>query len=678
MALDPNATNVDPSTFAQSRGIATLPSNNADDSGREPVSSSPVNGQLQPPSAQTPAQPLQLQPGVTTPAIEKTANPRLSGFIASVLHGTLSALAGKAPTQYTTDQDGRVVANPVQPKDSPGRQLGRLALHALEGLGAGASVPQQKSGAASALAGLGAGANAATASANAADAKARQQAREDEEAKQQKILRMHDIAKGNLLMASTWQHLMDTEQDRDPARAQHLDWAKAAEAAGVPVKYVTESEAQQIRKTDPQALAKFQVLPVGMKDVVDADGNPVLDENGKPHREGRFALIDGFHDGNIPAPASFVSDLNKYGQYAGLSKEEISGLNAGDDLSMQSFIKLANSIQEGKKRELQGWATPKNGWAGADGKMPVEINSVTGEQRPYPAGVTPNIKNEPAESAATVKEKNAKAAKDQKDANAGPTSNLTGEDYLKTLPVARQGIVRGVGEGRQALPANRKEALAILEDVHQSYPDFDESKGKVWQKTRNEYMGTGATAKALVSANTALAHLQRAFDHSTYEGIYNPLSKDYQALNADITYITGEVGKAVKGGVISEGEAQHIRESLNGGLTPGLKRERIKETAKLLHDKMDETQTKFNDAAPSSAVKVPVLMHPSAGQAYDYIQADGKIQPAQNPQSGQAQNQTPAPTTHSVSISTAMKNHPGMTEDQVRAWAKQNNYEVVQ
>ncbi len=306
----------------------------------------------------------------------------------------------------------------------------------------------------------------------------------------------------------------------------------------------------------------------------------------------------------------------------------------------------------------------------------MQINSVTGEQRPYPTGVTPNIKNEPAESAATVKEKNAKAAKDQKDANAGPTSNLTGEDYLKTLPVARQGIVRGVGEGRQALPANRKEALAILEDVHQSYPDYDEAKGKTWQKTYNEYKGTGATAKALVSANTALAHLKRAFDHSTYEGIYNPLSKDYQALNADITYITGEVGKAVKGGVISEGEAQHIRESLNGGLTPGLKRERIKETATLLHDKMDETQTKFNDAAPSSAVKVPVLMHPSAGQAYDYIQADGKTQPAQNSQ--QTQNQTPAPTTHSVSISTAMKNHPGMTEDQVRAWAKQNNYEVAQ
>jgi hypothetical protein len=81
-------------------------------------------------------------------------------------------------------------------------------------LAAGGQVPQQKSGAASALAGLGAGASAATASAKAQDDKARQQEREDEEAKQRTILQKHEIAKGNALLATTWQHFMDTEQDR--------------------------------------------------------------------------------------------------------------------------------------------------------------------------------------------------------------------------------------------------------------------------------------------------------------------------------------------------------------------------------------------------------------------------------------------------------------------------------
>jgi len=37
-----------------------------------------------------------------------------------------------------------------------------------------------------------------------------------------------------------------------------------------------------------------------MKMVTDDTGNPVLDESGKPKMQGQFALIDGFHDGNIP------------------------------------------------------------------------------------------------------------------------------------------------------------------------------------------------------------------------------------------------------------------------------------------------------------------------------------------------------------------------------------------
>jgi hypothetical protein len=660
------------------QGIGTLPAN-PDDSGREPVSSSPVDGQLQQP-AQAPAQqPMQLQPAQpATPAQPPTSNPKLFGFIGSVLHGTLRALAGPPMTAYSTDSSGRVIRDPNQPVDTVGAQGRRLAAHALEGLAAGAAVQQPRYGSkASALAsGLGAGAAAQAAAARAAGDKARGQAREDFEAQQRTILQKHEIAKGNALLATTWQHFMDTEQDRDPARAQHLSWAKAAEDAGVPVKYVTESDAQQLRASDPHFLATWQVLPVGLKAVTDAEGNPVLDADGKPHQEGQFALINGLHDGNLNVPASFVSDVKQYAKYAGATDADT--LKEGDEVSMQHFIKLANAVQEGKKKEQQGWEKPKDGWAGADGKTPVQINSVTGEQRPYPTGVTPNIKNEPAESAATVKEKNAKAAKDQKDAANAGNSNLTGEDYLKTLPVARQGMVRAVGEGRQVLPANRKEALAILADVQQSYPDFDESKAKTWQKTRNEYTGSGKVAQSLVRANTAMAHAKALYDETTADAVLNPFSKAHQDREITLGLLKDEIGAAVKGGIVTEGEGKDLFDRLGGGLTVGAKRERIAEVTRRLHDRIEESQTTFAAAAPSSAVKVPSLLSPQAALAYDYVQSGGKAQPAQNPQSGQAQNQTPAPTTHSVSIATAIKNHPGMTEDQVRAWAKQNNYEVVQ
>jgi hypothetical protein len=216
-------------------------------------------------------------------------------------------------------------------------------------------------------------------------------------------------------------------------------------------------------------------------------------------------------------------------------------------------------------------------------------------------------------------------------------SNLTGEDYLQTLPSAQQGIVRAVGEGRQNLPANRKEALALLEQVHQAYPDFDESKVKTWQKANNEYRGSGKTATQVIPAyNTALEHMRDLFDSTSVEGVFNPNSKSYQDRQVALGYVTREVGKAVSAGVMTQSESKELLDKLSGGLTPALKRERISETAQLLHDKIDEYQNKFNDAAPSSAVKVPSLMSPKAAQSYDFI--TGR---AQQPNGGQVQPTAP-------------------------------------
>ena len=82
---------------------------------------------------------------------------------------------------------------------------------------------------------------------------------------------------------------------------------------------------------------------------------------------------------------------------------------------------------------------------------------------------------------------------------------------------------------------------------------------------------------------------------------------------------------------MTEAEGKQITAGLKG-LTPEKTRERIQETAKLLHDKTDEYQTKFEAGAPSSAVKVPLLLSPKAAAAYDYVQSGGKQQQQQQPQ----------------------------------------------
>lgn len=515
----------------------------------EPTTNAPVSNTLTPPAAPPVSAPAPVMQPSVTPAVPPSPNRGLHSFINSFLSSTVGALAGKAPTKYITDTEGRVVPAPVQPTDSLGDKGRRLAAHALEGLAAGSQVPQQKSGGASALAGLGAGAQAVTANAKATDAKARQEERENEEAKQQKMLRMHEIARGNALTASTWQHMMESEQDRDPARAQHLDWAKAAEAAGVAVKYVSEDEANQIRQSDPQASAKYQILPVGMKIVQDSQGQPVLDENGKPKMTGQFALIDGLHDGNIPAPATFISDLQKYGKFAGLSAEETAGLKAGDDLSMQHFIKLANSIQEGKKKELMGWEKSELGWDGPDKTIPVQINSADPTQkRSFAPGVVPNAENKPAD--AETKRKLQESQSDLDDAkkqealanaallsqglNTGGDANTLLPQYaeaIKNLPEPAQKLLRAVSpmfqmtilkvaagdedvqdatkNPRKGVPAMTVTQLGNLASL--ANPKWTGQLFKAKQKLVNDFT-SGPASQQINSMNQFLGHAGQAAD----------------------------------------------------------------------------------------------------------------------------------------------------------------------
>jgi hypothetical protein len=221
-------------------------------------------------------------------------------------------------------------------------------------------------------------------------------------------------------------------------------------------------------------------------------------------------------------------------------------------------------------------------------------------------------------------------------------AGLHGEDYLGQLPPQQAAIVRAIGEGRQVLPANRKEGLALLEQVHQAYPDYDEHKVKDWQKATTEYT-SGKTGAGLVRANTALAHAQSLYDETTAEAVFNPLSKDHQDREITLGLLRDEIGAAIKGGVVNQKEGEELMSSLSGGLTVGAKRERIAEVTRRLHDRIEESQTKLQAAAPSSAVKVPNLMSPKAAAAYDYIQSGGKTTQTQ-PQGQQSQ----PPAAHQV------------------------------
>jgi hypothetical protein len=85
--------------------------------------------------------------------------------------------------------------------------------------------------------------------------------------------------------------------------------------------------------------------------------------------------------------------------------------------------------------------------------------------------------------------------------------------------------------------------------------------------------------------------------------------------------------------VMTEAEGKEILSSLKG-MTPGTSKERVAETARLLHDKVEEYQRKFQEAAPSQSIQAPLLMSPKAAAAYDHTQGKQPNAPQQNVPAG--------------------------------------------
>jgi hypothetical protein len=216
MAFDPSS---GPPSFADSvaANINSAQGQGGADS-PAPAPATPVQTPTQPQAAalQAPA-----QPSVTTPPVPPSPNQRLHSFVSSVLSGISSSMAGRAPVKYTTDESGKVIADPNQPVDTKKAQFMRIGATALAGLGAGARAGGQKSGLANALSGLGAGAENQIKNSQEQDANAKKEARENDDATQKKILQQHEIARTNALTYSTYAHDMREEDEHDPQRKKY-------------------------------------------------------------------------------------------------------------------------------------------------------------------------------------------------------------------------------------------------------------------------------------------------------------------------------------------------------------------------------------------------------------------------------------------------------------------------
>lgn len=212
-------------------------------------------------------------------------------------------------------------------------------------------------------------------------------------------------------------------------------------------------------------------------------------------------------------------------------------------------------------------------------------------------------------------------------------NGLTGEEFIKTLPVGRANMVRAIAQGR--LPVNpaafeRSQAgkpNQLADDVFAAYPDFNATLGSQWPKSWDNFMVSGNDHKKVQAFNVALQHMKDLYTHTTGKAMV-PGTDDYQKRQVDINYVGREVGNAVAQGVLTQKEADEVLNSLDSvtAVTPEMKRTRVKETAHLLDAKIQEVQREFDATSPSAGIKTPTLQSPAAKSSFDFVMRGGDQQ----------------------------------------------------
>jgi len=162
-------------------------------------------------------------------------------------------------------------------------------------------------------------------------------------------------------------------------------------------------------------------------------------------------------------------------------------------------------------------------------------------------------------------------------------SGATGADFLATLPAGAQAQVKAAANGDIAIPppsARSPQAQAIRSAVMQYDPTYTDARYKGKQNFK-----TAGDAQNVVQLSTAMEHADRAIANSAKAGFAPALgSKTFEspesaAYMQDAEFLTGEVGKLVKNGVLSVDEGNKI----SSGLTAS--RQSVRDSA--LNETMD-------------------------------------------------------------------------------------------
>jgi hypothetical protein len=205
------------------------------------------------------------------------------------------------------------------------------------------------------------------------------------------------------------------------------------------------------------------------------------------------------------------------------------------------------------------------------------------------------------------------------------SENLQGEQYLSTLPQSEQNSFKAIAEGR-AQPINLQNRKGELTPAGQAfmraYPDYDIGKAKEYSKGVTEFT-TGQTGKAIVAMGTGINHLRAAYDN-TNASSFVPGTAENKRYNQDVTFVSEELGKYLKGGVATEGEVHAIQDGLKSSV-PWLRKAALENAAHIIEGRRSEIEQQWKNIQVRPSYQPPLPnMSKTAEDNLAYIQSGGK------------------------------------------------------
>jgi hypothetical protein len=294
-----------------------------------------------------------------------------------------------------------------------------------------------------------------------------------------------------------------------------------------------------------------------------------------------FSQDPSLHDAHAQGQIVAVPHVNADGVVEGVDAAFVTK-GWMDQKATKDFVFKTQRFQDGKMQDVS-FTIPAGSYSNGD-LMKLMMGQAKDSMEAHWKQVETQSKvkleaGQTAESYGKAAEANANAQ--QK--NAMPLGTATGEEFLQTMPAGIRTLIKATANGDIAIPpagTRNPQAQMLRTSVMQYDPTFTDARYKAKQTFKG-----GSDAQNVVQLSTAMEHAERATTNSAAAGTAPFLGQKNFESDAsarymqDVQFLTGEVGKLVKNGMLTEEEGRNI----SNGLTSA--RQDVRDTS--LHETMD-------------------------------------------------------------------------------------------